>query len=376
MAVPYGWAPAEYLQRQYLGQSVAPAVIDPDLAYNPQTYGSEQMTPEQMTAWQQQFWIPQIATGGYIPPEFDNPEAMAALGQTDAYNQRMQYLSAQGAQRVATLQDRQAEQRRGGPAALGYAAIGALGGTLGGLAGAGAGGAATTYPLASGGPITATPIATGAGSATVSGATTATGVAGAGAAGGTVPNWVNWANLGSTVLGLYGADRAADAQVAGSDAAIAESRRQYDTTRGDFQPSIKLLGESADALSRYNSGDTSGFFTSPEYTYNLEQTTKAGERALASMGLRQSGTAVKEAQRNASGLSSGESSAFVNRLLASAGLGTTGASNVASAGANTAAQVGDASMNRGAARASGYANQFGALQGGIKNYLLSKYLRT
>lgn len=240
-------------------------------------------------------------------------------------------------------------------------------GVLGGAAAAP--GSATTYPLATtGGPISVTPVA-GAGAGA-----TAAGAAGT-AAGATMPNWVNWANLGSTVLGLYGADRAADAQVAGSDAAIAESRRQYDTTRSDFQPAIKLLGESADALSRYNSGDTSGFFTSPEYQYNLEQTTKAGERALASMGLRQSGPAVKEAQRNASGLASRESSQFVNRLLAAAGLGTTGAATTASAGANSAASIGEASMNRGAARASGYANQFGALRGGLENYLLSKYLR-
>lgn len=189
-----------------------------------------------------------------------------------------------------------------------------------------------------------------------------------------MPNWVNWANLGSTVLGLYGADRAADAQVAGSQAAIDESRRQFDTTRGDFQPAIKLLGESAGALSKYNSGDTSGFFTSPEYQYNLDQTTKAGERALSAMGLRQSGAMVKEAQRNASGLASRESGAFVDRLLAAAGLGTTGAAASANAGSNSAAMVGNASMNAGNARASGYANQYGALNGGVTNLLLSRYL--
>jgi hypothetical protein len=190
-----------------------------------------------------------------------------------------------------------------------------------------------------------------------------------------MPNWVNWANLGSTVLGVVGADRAADAQVGASQAAIDESRRQFDTTRGDFQPSIDLLRQSAGQLSTLNSGDSTPFFQSPGYQFNLAEGQKAIDRSLAARGKSLSGAGVKEGIRYASGMASREYGSFVDRLLASAGLGTTGAAASANAGTNSAAMVGNASMNAGNARASGYANQYGALQGGVQNMLLQRYLR-
>jgi len=104
-------------------------------------YGPQITDPAQIAAWQQQYWLPQIAAGGYIPPQYDNAEAMAALGQTDAYNQRMQYLDEQGQQRLASLQDHMSDSSNGGIAAQAYALAGMGLGTAGALAGgAGAGG--------------------------------------------------------------------------------------------------------------------------------------------------------------------------------------------------------------------------------------------
>lgn len=187
-------------------------------------------------------------------------------------------------------------------------------------------------------------------------------------------NWLNWANLGSTVLGVVGADRAADAQVGASDRAIAESQRQFDTARSDLMPTINLGRQAATQLGQVNSGDMTPFTQSPGYQFNLAQGQQAIDRSLAARGKSLSGQGVKEGIRYASGLASNEFGPFYDRLLASAGLGTTGAAASANAGANMASNVGNASMAAGNARASGYANQFGALQGGIQNALFKKYL--
>lgn len=401
MAVPTGWAPNSVLsglQSQYAGSSTPDfAALVNDLRQQQAMVGLQPI-PEYDGSSDPKTYLQLLAaqdsqTAGTLASQIglDLPTIMregAATGMYESNNDsllgKIGSLTRVGRGEVTGVGDFLGDAATlgaigygtsflpGGGATTGSGSATVSGSTTAAGVAAPAAGGATTFPLATGGTITGSAIPGVTSGTTAAGAT----AAGVGTAvGASMPNWVNWANLGSTVLGLYGADRAADAQVAGSDAAIAESRRQYDTTRSDFQPAIKLLGESADALSRYNSGDMSGFFASPEHTYNLEQTTKAGERALASMGMRQSGTAVREAQRNASGLASRESNQFVNRLLAAAGLGTTGASTVASAGANSAANIGDASMNKGAARASGYANQFGALNGGVKNLLLQKYLR-
>jgi hypothetical protein len=66
---------------------------------------------------------------------------------------------------------------------------------------------------------------------------------------------------------------------------------------------------------------------------------------------------------------------FVNRLLATAGLGTTGTSISAGAGAQSANQVGQSQMYKGAARASGYDAIGNAANSGINNYLFMKYMK-
>jgi hypothetical protein len=121
------------------------------------------------------------------------------------------------------------------------------------------------------------------------------------------------------------------------------------------------------------------FFTSPDYQFNLGEGQKAIDRSLASRGRALSGAGVKEGERFASGLASREYGSFVDRLLAAAGLGTTGTSISANAGMNSAGQIGAAQINAGNARASAYmAGAEGvnnAVQGGISNYLLNQYLQ-
>jgi hypothetical protein len=87
---------------------------------------------------------------------------------------------------------------------------------------------------------------------------------------------------------------------------------------------------------------------------------------------------VREGVRYASGMASNEFSNFTNRLMAMAGLGQAATNTSAAAGMNHAGNVGNAAMYTGNARASAYGNMAAgvnnAVQGGIQNYMLQRYL--
>jgi hypothetical protein len=124
--------------------------------------------------------------------------------------------------------------------------------------------------------------------------------------------------------------------------------------------------------------DMSAFFESPDYQFNLAEGQKAIDRSLASRGRALSGAGVKEGERYASGLASGEYSNFLNRLTTIAGLGNAAVNTSANVGVATAGQIGNAQQNAGNARASAYMagaqGVNGAIQGGISNYLTQQYL--
>lgn len=124
--------------------------------------------------------------------------------------------------------------------------------------------------------------------------------------------------------------------------------------------------------------DMGAFFESPDYQFNLGEGQKAIDRSLAARGRTLSGAGVREGVRYASGMASGEYNNFVNRLLTTAGLGTTGVTTSANAGMTHAGNVGAAQIGAANTRASGYmttaAGVNNAVQGGTSNLLLSRYL--
>jgi hypothetical protein len=124
--------------------------------------------------------------------------------------------------------------------------------------------------------------------------------------------------------------------------------------------------------------DMSAFFESPDYQFNLQEGQKGLDRSLAARGGALSGGGVREGIRYASGMASREYGSFVDRLMQQAGLGNTGIGASAAAGASAASNIGNAYMNAGNARASGYLQQGqainNAVQGGTQNLLLYKYL--
>lgn len=205
--------------------------------------------------------------------------------------------------------------------------------------------------------------------------------------------------VGSALIGAgasaYSAKKSAKAAQQASDAATAEQQRQFDLIRADTAPYRQVGVDALNAIQRLygrapvgasaspgspatGRPDLSVFFESPDYQFNLAEGQKAIDRSLAARGRALSGAGVREGIRYASGLASQEFGNFYNRLASQAGLGQTAVGTSASAGMQTAANIGNAAMNAGNVRASAYmAGAQGvnsAIQGGIGNLLLMRYL--
>jgi hypothetical protein len=172
------------------------------------------------------------------------------------------------------------------------------------------------------------------------------------------------ASAGSSIYGASQAGKAADAQVGATQDAIAEQRRQYDLNRQDLAP-YRAVGGNA----LLNLGGATGdyFVTSPGYQFRMDEGRKALEHSAASRGLLKSGATAKALTRYSHDVASNEYDKWWNRNAALAGIGQTATNTGVSAGNAAAGNIGNALMQGGQARASGYANEFNALAGGANS---------
>lgn len=199
---------------------------------------------------------------------------------------------------------------------------------------------------------------------------------------------------------IYAANKQAGAAEQAANTTVGENAREFNLARADTAPERALGADATATLSRLygygpnrvdpNTGsfigspsgkpNMSSFFTSPDYSFNLQQGQQAVDRSAAARGGLLSGAAVKAGQRFASGLASNEYNNYVNRLMAQAGLGQNANSQSIQAGEATAASDAAARQNEAGARESAYGNLAsgvnGALQGGASNILLARYLGT
>lgn len=152
-------------------------------------------------------------------------------------------------------------------------------------------------------------------------------------------------------------------------AATDPGRAGYQEYLNSFQPEVTQ-----------GTPDMSAFWASPDYQFTLGEGQKAIDRSLVARGRALSGSGVKEGERYASGLASREFGSYMDRLLQQAGLGSTGIGASAAAGANAVSNIGQAYQNAGAARGSAYMvggqGMNNAIQGGVSNLLLMRYLQT
>ncbi len=219
--------------------------------------------------------------------------------------------------------------------------------------------------------------------------------------------WAATAAIGSTVAGIYGANKTANAQEDASNQANATSNRQYDQTRTDqlaqlaqqradqapyrdaALPSIQNLSQGLQNGGEYSrSFGLSDFQEDPGRMYRMSQGEQGINRAAAARGGWNSGATLKALARFNSDQASQEYGAAYsrfntdrttkfNRNATMAGYGQTANSaignagtqaygQIAQAGQNNAFQQGQALQNAGEARASGYVGASNAIGNGIK----------
>lgn len=111
--------------------------------------------------------------------------------------------------------------------------------------------------------------------------------------------------------------------------------------------------------------DYSAFFKSPDYDFVRGEGTRGIENSFAARGGAQSGNALRALTEFSSGLASQNFYNYLNQQNNLAGLGQTAVNTSANAGANYAAQSGNALMNAGEARASGVLGSAAAIGNGI-----------
>jgi hypothetical protein len=198
--------------------------------------------------------------------------------------------------------------------------------------------------------------------------------------------WVAGAVVGSALIGSSSAKSAASSQADSSAEAVAEQRRQFDTTQANAAP---YLAAGKTALGQYQTENDTPFDASqvqmdPGYEFARKQGQQAIDRQSAASGGRISGASLKAASEYNNGVATtGYSTAYnranqqrtdrLNRLAALAGVGQTAMQQVGSAGATSAANIGNIVTSQGNASGaaqiaqgniwSGAGNQIAALYG-------------
>ena len=201
--------------------------------------------------------------------------------------------------------------------------------------------------------------------------------------------------LGGSVLaagaGIYGARKGAKAQQAGAQAGIDEQRRQFDIIQGLTQPgreagnqALNTLGSAFipgfEGIAGYDAidqGELSEIFQNlPGTQFALDETEKAVGNSFAARGGAFGGNAIRALGDRVSNFASDRT---FNNLLQIAGFGPPATATAANSAQNTGNNIAQLLSNAGNAAASGYQGMAGsvnnAVQGGLSNWLLAKYLK-
>ena len=195
--------------------------------------------------------------------------------------------------------------------------------------------------------------------------------------------WVGTAVVGSTLVGAYSANRAAQTQAGAMDRSADLQYRQYQEDVARQKPfydvGVNALPELVEA-SKYQPFTMDKFQADPGYAFRLSEGTKALERSAAARGGLLSGGTGKALTRFGQEMGSQEYTNAFNRyqaertarlqpLQAMTGMGQSTAQQIGQQGQQMASNVGNAIGSSAAARASGYVGAANALTGGLNTYL-------
>jgi hypothetical protein len=182
---------------------------------------------------------------------------------------------------------------------------------------------------------------------------------------------------GSIAGGIIGSSqekKAAQIAANANQQAIDLQRDIFNQTQANYKPWLDIGKSALPGIKKaVIGGDMSGFYKSPGYQFRLDEGLKAVDRGAGARGLLGSGARLKALSDYGQGTASSEYQNYLNNLYNVAGMGQTGAAGTASAGANYGSNAGNAMINAGAQRASGYSNAAGAMTQGINNAISSLY---
>lgn len=186
---------------------------------------------------------------------------------------------------------------------------------------------------------------------------------------------------GAAVVGagasIYAGNKAAGAQRDAANKASSTQLGMFNQIQQNEQPWVQTGQQASDALSRFYGlpGSSGGTGTTPDYQkllaslpgyqFQLDQGSQAVDRNLAARGLLQSGAAGKALTQYGQGVAQNYAGQYTGGLATLSQLGQAGAAGVASAGINTANQVGANQIYAGNAAAAGYANTGNTINAGL-----------
>lgn len=191
--------------------------------------------------------------------------------------------------------------------------------------------------------------------------------------------WGAVAIAGSTLVGAYGADKAAKAQLQGAREGAAAEREMFDKQVALQKPfrdvGVNALPELVEA-SRYDPFTLEKFQADPGYQFRLREGLKALDRTAAARGGLLSGAQLRGVTRFGQELGSQEFGQAFNRynigfqnrlnpLQSLAGFGQTSTNTLSNAAGQLGSNLSNLAVGAGNARASGYAGMANALASGI-----------
>ena len=179
--------------------------------------------------------------------------------------------------------------------------------------------------------------------------------------------------VASSVVGAYGANKAAQAQKDAANSANDTQRYIFDKNTQLTAPARKIgnnalagLG-STFGIANAPKGFT-GFTADPGYQFRLDQGQQSIDRMASARGLRLGGATLQAGAAYNQGMASQEYGNWYNRLAGLAGVGQQANAQQVNAGQNYANAYGQNALAAGQAKASGYSGMNDAFQGGINNY--------
>jgi hypothetical protein len=191
--------------------------------------------------------------------------------------------------------------------------------------------------------------------------------------------WGFVAAAGSTLVGAYGANKAAKAQLQGAREGAAAEERMFNRQVALQEPfrevGVNALPELVEA-SRYDPFTLEKFQADPGYQFRLREGLKALDSTAAARGGLLSGAQLRGVTRFGQELGSQEFDKAFNRynigfknrlnpLQSLAGVGQTSTNTLSNAAGQLGSSLSNLAVGAGNARASGYAGTANALASGI-----------